>query len=266
MQLGPGEYFGSTSQELKSERLTVSATRYEPLQEQPWHVHENPTFFVQLVGDHIDGAPSGDRLQPALSATYHPTTAPHRSRIGPRGMYGINLEVCPEWLASHGLETGMLGDQRIEGSPPVAHLSLLLLGACAGGSQGELDELALELIGHFVQTENKPTRTKWLNEARERLRAEFRDPLSLRSLAREAGVHPVYFARAFRGQFGCSVTECVQRLRLQAAADMVLSGVPVGQAALEAGFSDQFHFSRLLKKHYRLTPKQVRNLGRSGLA
>jgi AraC family transcriptional regulator len=90
------------------------------------------------------------------------------------------------------------------------------------------------------------------------LRARFRESVGLRHVAREAGVHPVYLARVFRRRHGCSVGEYLRVLRLVEAGRLVLEGAALAQAAHEAGFADQAHFSRCFSGAFGFTPKGLR--------
>jgi AraC family transcriptional regulator len=265
MRLAAGSYLGTTTREVRLGPVTVSYTAYEPMQEQPWHVHEHPTFFIQLVGDHVDGAPEGDRIQTALTTTYHPAREYHRSRIGPEAVHGLNIEAPATWLEAHGIALSDLGNQRILGAPPLQHAALRIFSELFvndGAPSPEMEELVFSTIEPFVVDGSQSARRGtpfWLGRARERLRSQFTSSITLRDLAEEAGVHPVYFARTFKQTHGRTVGQCIQQLRLQFASKLILTGCPIGVAAAEAGFSDQFHLSRLLKRHYRVSPSQLKS-------
>jgi AraC-like DNA-binding protein len=44
---------------------------------------------------------------------------------------------------------------------------------------------------------------------------------------------------------------------------LLAEGMPVSQAALETGFSDQSHFTRVFRQYTGATPGQYRDSGRS---
>ena len=48
------------------------------------------------------------------------------------------------------------------------------------------------------------------------------------------------------------------RLRLEHAGELIRRGRPLVDAALETGFSDQSHLTRLFKTHYGVTPGEFR--------
>ena len=60
---------------------------------------------------------------------------------------------------------------------------------------------------------------------------------------------PAHFSRAFRTSFGCSPLEYVTRRRMERAQGLMLStDIPLSQIALDCGFADQAHFSRLFRR------------------
>jgi AraC family transcriptional regulator len=183
---------------------------------------------------------------------------------------GINVAVSDDWLVMHRISRAALGEHRIVATEAVASAVLLLIrtvapGPCAGA---EVSEMAFELIEGFLATQTVcgPREPRWLTSVEERLRSEFRQPIRITRLADDAGVHPVHLARVFRQKHERSITAHVQRLRLAAAVDQILAGDSLGNAALDAGFADQFHFCRTLRAHYGYSPKWIKRLSRRSTA
>jgi AraC family transcriptional regulator len=73
---------------------------------------------------------------------------------------------------------------------------------------------------------------------------------STADVATRLGLHPVYLARLFRERLGCSPGRMRQGLRLGAALDRIVQTQhPLVRVALAAGFADQSHLSRQVKRH-----------------
>jgi AraC family transcriptional regulator len=99
----------------------------------------------------------------------------------------------------------------------------------------------------------------WLRSAEELLRARIGDHVGLTELADAVGVHPAHLARAFRAQHGVSVGEYGRRLRLMVAAkELAGDGTSVATIAMQAGFADQSHFTRVFKRYVGVTPARYR--------
>lgn len=107
----------------------------------------------------------------------------------------------------------------------------------------------------------------WLRRARERLRDAPGSVPDIASLAREADLHPVYFARVFRRVHGCSPGEYLRRCRVDAAIAGLCGGAaPLAEIALQAGFADQSHMSHALRDAVGLSPRAVRQMRRLEVA
>ena len=88
----------------------------------------------------------------------------------------------------------------------------------------------------------------------------FSETLKLTQIAAEVGVHPVYLATAFRQKFGVTVGEFVRRLRIEhACAELKKEDLPLSAIALQAGFADQSHFSKVFKSYVGMTPREYRS-------
>ncbi|MBA3707428.1 MAG: helix-turn-helix transcriptional regulator [Planctomycetes bacterium] len=85
------------------------------------------------------------------------------------------------------------------------------------------------------------------------------DPLSVAGLARVMGLSVPRFHSVFKGAMHMSPKEYVLSCRLSEAR-MRLSGTdtPIQDVAVEAGFPDPFHFSRLFKARFRMSPSEYR--------
>lgn len=264
MRLESGQFFGRTLRERSHAGLSLTLSAYQPLQAQPWHVHANPTFFLLISGDHRDQVRHHHHDQPALTLAFHPTAEPHTAAVGPRGMLGLNIEYDKDWLERHGLTESALGGYRTL-TTIWSRLSVLRFLATAFTQEQvafpELETQTLELLEPLVTGSTAPEPLHippWFSSVEALLREQFRSPLSLRTLAQEVAVHPVYLARVFRRCRGCTVSEYVRALRLAEAGRLIVEeGWSLGAAAYESGFADQAHFSRSCHRELGFSPKTL---------
>src|SRR5262245_15224273 len=202
--LGFGSYLGLTCWQRRCSGLLLTLTRYRPGLTHGWHVHAHPTAFLLLEGTHRDRSRRDTRAQPTHTAVFHPVTEPHATEVGPEGMFGLNVEYSAEWLDAHGLRTQDLNRHHLLAGPAAQLRILRLLGGLftdSSSAEADLQTAAFELVEPVLAREAavRPARpARWLPRTEEFLRQSFRQPLSLRCVAREVGVHPVYCARAFR--------------------------------------------------------------------
>jgi AraC-like DNA-binding protein len=94
------------------------------------------------------------------------------------------------------------------------------------------------------------------------LRASLAEPLSLATLAAEAGVTPEHLVRSFRAATGLPPRAWQLQLRLAEARRRLRTGDAVVGVALDLGFADQAHFHRLFRKNTGMTPGAYRRVAR----
>lgn len=97
------------------------------------------------------------------------------------------------------------------------------------------------------------------------LRAHFREPVSIASLARIAGMSVRNFNRRFHDVFGVSPQTFLIKTRIQAACEALRnSAMPIGEIALDLGFYDQSSFTGHFRRHLGVTPRRYRREGGAG--
>jgi AraC family transcriptional regulator len=85
-------------------------------------------------------------------------------------------------------------------------------------------------------------------------------PISVKDMAMIVDLSPSYFVRVFGTVYGVSPHQYVQARRLKKA-ELLLStlrDVPLKAVAMDCGFSDQSHMTRLFQEKLSMTPKQYR--------
>jgi AraC family transcriptional regulator len=95
--------------------------------------------------------------------------------------------------------------------------------------------------------------------------ANLNSSVSCELLAQLVRLSVSHFARAFKSTFGCPPHVFLMRRRVQRAQGLMLgSCVPLAQIAVECGFADQAHFSRLFRKFTGERPALWRRARASG--
>ena len=84
------------------------------------------------------------------------------------------------------------------------------------------------------------------------------EEVTLEDLAREAHLNKYDLLKAFRKHLGITPHAYLICLRVEHAKELLDQGMPIAQVALEAGFSDQSHLTRMLKRYWHLTPGQFK--------
>ena len=91
------------------------------------------------------------------------------------------------------------------------------------------------------------------------IEANYHRELSSGNLCERFFVNPSYLARAFRKQYGMSVTDYIHRVRIGKACRLLRdSNVPVGSIALNVGYEDSNYFARLFRREMGMSPLEYR--------
>ncbi len=94
---------------------------------------------------------------------------------------------------------------------------------------------------------------------KEHLDAHYAETLTLAALARRAGLSTPHFSREFRRCFRTSPIDYLIRLRMQKAQYLLMDEHRnVTEVAAQVGYDNLFYFSRLFKRHFGHSPRELR--------
>ncbi len=256
-----GEFYSPVQARLRTGDVLLSELCQPCSRSVPRHQHELAYVTVVLRGDYLEGDRGHfDELRP-FTAVFNPAGIEHSTIIGPSGASFFTIELCEENLRHLGISLPR-STTFDRGSGAMLWPGLHLYSAFKTQTADPLvlDGYVLELLGMIAGFE-KPERTapRWFGRVKERLHEGFREPLRMRDLAREAGVHPVHLARVFRKMERRTPGEYQQRLQVRAACELVRDREwPLAGIAAECGFADQSHFTRVFRKMTGTTPARFR--------
>ena len=129
-------------------------------------------------------------------------------------------------------------------------------------SIGELEALFTEMPQVYCNTVRELALiglSPLVKEAVTSIRFTLDEPISLNSLADMLGVHPSYLSRAFKKEMGITLTDYINKLRIEEAKYMLDQGnVSVSETALSVGYNDPNYFSKVFTKLEHMTPHDYR--------
>jgi AraC family transcriptional regulator len=131
-----------------------------------------------------------------------------------------------------------------------------------------IESIALEMLAQSARFERPRAERRpptWLAQLQDYLAADLSVVPDLATLATIAGVHRVHVARAFRDHLGCTVGDYVRRLRVRRACELLTGSTsPLTEIAMRAGFFDQSHMTRVVKRFLGVTPARLREKREAG--
>lgn len=191
-----------------------------------------------------------------------------------RGDRCLAFQFAPEAFERIAADAGLAARARRFGRPrlpPLRETAPFVARAAAGlagAAEISWEELAVELAGRAVTLAGGlpsdggalPVKTESRVAAVvRRIEREPAGDASLAALAREAGVSPYHFLRAFERATGVTPHQFVLRTRLRTAAlALATEGGRVIDAALDAGFGDLANFHRAFRAELGVTPAAFR--------
>jgi AraC family transcriptional regulator len=268
--LAPGRFYGRVERQWTSDLVTVSLVRHYVARAVPEHGHDHAFAMLVVEGRYRERVLDQRIECPPMSVVFHPEGTAHQDDIVSDGAQLLSVEVAPALLSNEMREDqGVCSVRDLSGGPSVwLMLRLLRDLAAAPRHPLALEEPVAELLHTLVarpRADRRYTEPAWLPRIDRLLDARYREPIALRELANEAGVHPVHLSRVFKRARGLSIRAAVHRRRVVEACRMLQdTRTSLAEIALLTGFYDQSHLCGVVRRVTGLSPRIMRRLVGSG--
>lgn len=131
-----------------------------------------------------------------------------------------------------------------------------------------LYDLLLTIVRHYVDFSEdvsdylrKRARLVRLKPVFELIERDYREPLTLDTIADVAGMSRSYFCGFFRNVTGNTLTEYLSRFRVDKARELLLqSTLNITEIGYEVGFQNHSYFDKVFKKLHGITPHEFRSI------
>lgn len=234
---------------------------YAPGLRMPMHSHDVAQFSCLLAGSARETTRRGAfDPDPALMEA-KPAGFAHANEFGPDGALLLSINLPQAEIDD--ADPLLLDEWRVRPATGVRRewAELAALMASETAELCDLEEVTVDLLAGLVGEDADLARSappRWLARARIAVRET---DFSFQAIANDAGVHRVHLARAFRRHFNRSMTEERRQARIGAAVRRLIhDGADACSAGHDAGFADQSHFTRTLRRQAGLTPARLRAL------
>ena len=230
------------------------------------HQHDELQLSLVLRGRLRETVGSKTELAGALSVVAKDSGVMHSDDFGPETPRVARLSLRDGTLASLLDDASRAESWRWTHDPRVANPFLRLVKRARESGARAFDSAdpdVVDLLALFTARVStaRGAPPSWLAQTVDEIRSSWQPALTVRDIARKAGVHPVYLARCVRRWYGTGVAEELRRARIRAAA-AALASTPetVSTVAHRHGYSDEAHLCREVGRSLGLTPRRYRLL------
>jgi AraC-like DNA-binding protein len=105
----------------------------------------------------------------------------------------------------------------------------------------------------------RQTHPRALQMARQYMDAQFSQAIQINDVARHVNVSPQHLGKLFRTHLQITPAQYLWQTRIKRGAELLqATGLSVNEISERCGFQNPFHFSRIIKEHYGLSPRAFR--------
>lgn len=124
-----------------------------------------------------------------------------------------------------------------------------------------IEQMIDDLLMNYKENINHDFNDLLLNEVKEDLKKNLSKKLSLSDYARKYGYNTSYFSQWFKKTCGISFVEYVITERIELAKNLIKykKHASLKNVAIEVGYDDYYHFSKIFKKYTGLSPIEFQN-------
>lgn len=257
-----------TGRRLETGYLALSESTYPGGLVQAAHGHPDAYVTCVLAGAYDERVLGRRRRVEQGAIVYHPAEEEHAVRFRTRSTQIFRLTPTPALLEAARL-VGVPFDRIASATPLLqdfAHRVHTLAARATPEAILAVDVAASEFVAALRTRSTRgpaPVPRAAIDTVRDYLDVHYAHGPSLPALAALAQCHPVTLARAFRRQTGRSIGAYLRQRRLEAACRLLRESTqPLSVVAADAGYADQAHLTRALRRATGMTPTQVRDARR----
>lgn len=257
-ELNPGEFYGQVPQKRQISSSVISEVIHKHEVDLPKHSHKLAFFGLIVKGYYSENFGKKSFLHKPMTVFWRPAGISHKDKIEKDGLTFFCTEIKQEYLEKLRQYSKIPAGFEEKNTSLVNLLNRLRYEFIDWQNCSPLvaEGIILEMLGYAAKKnpiEKLPP--KWLATIIEKLNDEFIETPTTEELATEVDVHPVHLAAVFRKFQNQTIGEYVQTLRIKHASELLLNiETPLSDIALQTGFSDQSHFTRIFKRVTGTTP------------
>jgi AraC family transcriptional regulator len=257
--IGMGKFVGAPVRARAFEGVSLAENTYAAGLRVAAHAHDAPLLSLVLQGSATEEIGTRSREVGVHCLLYTPAHETHGHRFLTPGRW-LNIQFTPDWFARVGA-----GEAILPTAPQLVRGAAVNWASRLGAELREPDSVSrfaiegalLLLVSDLSRLPKlgEPRRPRWLSVVEDAIGASGTELPTVADLAALAGVHASHLLRTFRRHHGTTVANYARRRRVERArAEIATSTRPLSVIALECGFADQSHFTRVFRQAFGETP------------
>jgi AraC family transcriptional regulator len=252
--------FNSSGQRFLSDRqycrLALSDVCYAPGLNLANHAHERGKICLVVQGKYHERIGHQTIHYRPFHCVYHPPGFDHTDGVGENGMRLLSLSFDKTLFDEIDTQRVDLTPLREMTGRSQVWKIVRLFTASPSLLPIEIEAAAVNIVTEVVAAATKIPRSRQsLRAARDFVIENYRSNVTLAEVAQAVDLHPVYLGQLFTREARQTLGDFVNDLRVRAAAEALLCGsFPLADIALENGFYDQSHFSRVFSRKVGVSP------------
>jgi AraC family transcriptional regulator len=239
--------------------ISIHEGEFSPQLVVPPHMHDAVVVSLMLSGVAIEQVHDGPRNLQRQDLIVTPAWEVHSYRFPESGRW-FNMQLSDPWLtrATDGIPLAYTASEIVRSAAATAWAARVRTEVREGDSasriaiEGAMMLMVADMTRARMDADRR--RPRWLTAVDDAIEASIDAPPSIEALAALAGVHPTRLLRTFRRYHRTTISNFVRQRRIETARAQIPSGKPLSMIAVDAGFADQSHFTRVFKKAFGETP------------
>jgi AraC family transcriptional regulator len=231
----------------------------------PRHDHDKASLNICLSGFYQERFGRGSYPCDQATVLLKPGGEFHSNDYGTSDTHCVMVEFGSSAAAQIGDFSNVLDDLwSVRGGSAAASMRELCRELCFSdrASAMIIEGCIWRVLGHAERQRRKVRfggRPRWLGRVEDYLRENQDRRMNLAEIAALVSVHPAHLNRVFKRHFGVTVGTYLRHLQVERARQFLANPeIPLSQVAVDAGFFDQSHFTRVFKSTTGTTPADFR--------
>ncbi|HEV8285779.1 MAG TPA: AraC family transcriptional regulator [Chitinophagaceae bacterium] len=261
-KLSRGVYLGKNTFEHDLNGIILTTNEYEEGLCSSWHYHENTYFAMIQKGGSIERRKNETiECRPGMLLFYN-FEEPHCNENYKHRSRNFSVEVEDKWYKRFDIDKRKLpGCFVVEDAIVKSLFTNIFKETIINDPYSSLgiEGLLLQIFAQVLREKPSKQTPPWVERIRQLIFYEEPHNLNLDYLSKQLQMHPVSLSKEFAQYFHCSFSQYTRIVKCQRALQLLSKKhLSINDVALESGFTDASHLSKVFRSLYNMTPSVYR--------